>query len=82
MERPHGQGKKISELKKEGNKMTIKQDLRSINKDIKALSKKVAGLLKTVEKSEAAKPQPAKSEPAKRAPAKKKLRVLPPPTRY
>ena len=30
------------------------------------------GLLKTVEKSEAAKPKPAKSEPAKRAPAKKK----------
>ncbi len=39
--------------------MTIKQDLRSINKDIKALSKKVDGLLKTVEKSEAAKLKPA-----------------------
>ena len=52
--------------------MTIKQDLRSVNKDIKALSKKVDGLLKTVEKSEAAKQKPAKSEPAKRAPAKKK----------
>ena len=52
--------------------MTIKQDLRSINKDIKALSKKVDGFLKTVEKGEAAKPKPAKSEPAKRAPVKKK----------
>ena len=37
-----------------------------------ALSKKVDGLLKTVEKSEAATPKPAKSEPAKRAPVKKK----------
>jgi len=72
MGRPHGKGKKISELKKEGNRMTIKKELQALNKDIKALSKKVDGLLKTVEKSEAAKPKPAKSEPAKRAPAKKK----------
>ncbi len=48
MERPHGQGQNISEIKKEANSMTIKKYLRSINKDIRALSKKVDGLLKTV----------------------------------
>ncbi len=62
--------------------MTIKQDLRSINKDIKALSKKMDGLLKTVEKSEAAKPNRRRANQLKEHLQKRKLRVLPPPNRY
>jgi len=80
-------GKKISELTKEGNQMTITKDLQALNRDIKALGKKMEKLIATVEKSEkpktgkktTAKPVKAKTPkraPVKKAPSKKKTTKL------
>jgi predicted Rossmann fold nucleotide-binding protein DprA/Smf involved in DNA uptake len=80
-------GKKISELKKEGSRMTIKKDLQALNKDVKALGKTIDNLLKTVEKSEnpkftkkatakSVKAKPTKRDPAKKTPARKRTAKL------
>ncbi len=78
--------KKNSKLKKEKNTMTIKQDLRSLNKDIQALGKTINKLIAAVEKGEkpttgkktTAKPIKAKTTkksptPAQKDPAKKNI---------
>jgi putative endonuclease len=47
---------KLSELTKEENGMTLKQDVKALQKEIKALEKKLALLSKAVEKSATSKP--------------------------
>jgi len=80
-------GKKRSELKREENEMTIKQDLQALSKEIKTLEMKMKKLIATVEKSEksatgkkttakSVKAKPTKKAPAKKAPAKKKTTKL------
>ena len=80
-------GKKISELIKEGNQMTIAKDLKAITREIKAIEKTVAKLAKAVEKSKkpatgkrtttkSIKAKTTKKVPAKKAPAKKRATKL------
>jgi predicted Rossmann fold nucleotide-binding protein DprA/Smf involved in DNA uptake len=71
--------KKIAELTKEENEMTIyKKDLQALNKEIKALSRKMEKLIKEFDKSQKARvtKKPAakttKRIPAKKAPVKRK----------
>jgi len=75
--------KKISELKRKENEMTIEKDLQAMRKEFKALEKKMEKLIAAVEKSEksragqkitakSVKVKPTKKAPAKKAPAKKK----------
>ena len=69
--------KKIFELIKEGNQMTIAKDLKAVTREIKALEKTISKLAKTVEKSEKAKvakkttTKPIKAITTKKVPAKK-----------
>jgi putative endonuclease len=71
--------KKLSELLREENEMTIAKELNTIAKEIKALEKTMVKLTRTVEKSEKAKvakkttAKSAKAITTKRAPAKKKI---------
>ena len=78
---------KISKLKIEGNEMTIKQDLKSLQKQFKALEKKMEKLIAAAEKSETPKvakktaAKPVKAKITKRAPVKKvpvKKKTAPP----
>jgi len=65
--------KKIAELKREENEMTISiKALQTLNKDIKALEKKMEKLIMAVEKSE--KPKVAKKTTAKSVKAKTAIR--------
>ncbi len=75
--------KKIAELTKEENKMTIyKKDLQALNKDIKALSRKMERLIMEFDKSRKAKvakkpmAKTTKRAPAKKAPAKRRTAKL------
>jgi putative endonuclease len=64
-------GKKLSELLRKENEMTIlRKDLQALNRDIKALEKKMVKLIAAVEKSERAKT--TKRSQAQKAPAKKR----------
>ena len=49
--------------------MTVKQDLKTLQKEFKELGKKLEKLIAAAEKSE--KPRAVKKAPAKKAPAKK-----------
>ena len=69
-------GKKIFELTKEEDKMTmnLKKDLQAVNRDIKALAKKVEKMIAAIgklEKPKAVKAKPAKKVISKRPAAKK-----------
>lgn len=55
-----------------GNEMTLKQDLRALQKEFKDLGKKVEMLTKAVEKAEKAQTNAARDKIVKKAPAKKK----------
>ena len=79
--------KKISELKRKENKLTIKKDLQVLRKEFKALEKKMEKLIAAVEKNEkpaavkkitakSVKAKPIKKAPAKKAPAGKKTTKL------
>ena len=64
-------GKKLSELLRKENEMTIlRKDLQALIRDIKALEKKMGKLIAAVEKSERAKT--TKRSQAQKAPAKKR----------
>ncbi len=70
--------RKISELKREENEMTIyKKDLQALNKEIKALSKKMETLIKEFDKSKKVKvakkvtTKSVKAKTTKRVPTKK-----------
>jgi len=67
--------KKISELEKEGLKLTIQQDLKALLKEFKALGKKVENLTKAVEKSEKTQAKAAKAKTVKKATVKKTAQV-------
>ena len=67
--------KKISELAKEGCKLTVKQDLKALQKEFKALGKKLDKLTKAIEKNEKAQSKATKAKTVKKAPAKKKAPV-------
>ena len=67
--------KKISELEKEGLKLTIKQDLKALQKEFKELGMKVENLTKAVEKSEKTQTKAAKAKTMKKAPVNKKTPV-------
>ena len=69
-------GKKVFELTKEEDKMTmnLKKDLQAVNRDIKALAKKVEKMIAAIgklEKPKAVKAKPAKKVISKRPAAKK-----------
>ena len=55
--------------------MTLKQDLKALQREFKALGKKVEKLTKVVEKAEKTQAKAAKAKTLKKAPAKKKAPV-------
>ena len=69
--------KKLSQLTKKENEMTIRQDLKALQNEFKAIEKKMEKLITAVEKSEKPKvankttAKPAKAKTTKRSPAQK-----------
>jgi putative endonuclease len=67
--------RKITELQKKGKEMTVKQDLKVLQREFKALGKKVENLTKAVEKAEKTQATVAKAKTVKKAPVIKKAPV-------
>ena len=67
--------RKITELQKKGKEMTVKQDLKVLQREFKVLGKKVENLTKAFEIAQKTQAKAAKTKKVKKAPVRKKTPV-------